>query len=546
MVSSFSFGSVIRVESDQLMVSSDNPALWQYDGMGNVVNQGANRQQSSMLQGYVTNTELVKMIGSILDKILDNNGLYMHLKVLNAEQATKLSSLRERLAIMEKELGDTKIQCETLSNVVDQFVSEHHDHTCNMGTGRSVVLGDVPPYPPLDPKEDHPAIDLWIKEDFNHAEANHLSGETNGDMPPGNSVPTPEGNHPPHSLYYYLQHHDGTPVSRREVATLSFDACSLWMTLMQENWAPKTFSKMSSSTWEFFSWMLLDNPDHAFLCWCDDRQWKLREWAKQNYSLWMLNIGLRQKKSKKKAGVQKTKTKKDSILNDPDLFHMPDHDNDGDNNGEGSSQSISFNDNHGPSNSDQEGGEGTPPMQILLCTSTLSRPHVPTLTHFSIQGPIVIALAPNPIPPPLSTGSDSSLPTPGPLRTESTEPQGNAPVNHATAEQSTSTTPLILSCNLPSTPSEPNDGAPATHVPGSTIHTAMNGPGTAINPTTDKDTTPPTISPSQAMQQLPPSTTSDQAPNSGSSGNNTETTDCTTAPSNPRLERAVAESQQKK
>jgi hypothetical protein len=53
------------------------------------------------------------MIGSVPDKILDNNGLYMHLKVLNAEQASEIKNLKERLAIMEKDLGDTKIQCET-------------------------------------------------------------------------------------------------------------------------------------------------------------------------------------------------------------------------------------------------------------------------------------------------------------------------------------------------------------------------------------------------------------------------------------------------
>ena len=53
------------------------------------------------------------MIGSVPDKILDNNGLYMHLKVLNAEQATEINSLKVCLAVMEKELGGTKIKHET-------------------------------------------------------------------------------------------------------------------------------------------------------------------------------------------------------------------------------------------------------------------------------------------------------------------------------------------------------------------------------------------------------------------------------------------------
>ena len=224
-----------------------------------------------------------------------------------------------------------------------------------------MVLGDVPQYPSLDPREDHPAVDIWFKDDFNRAEATQLSGETHGHAPTDNPVLTPGGNHTP---YYYLQHHDGTPVNKREVATLSFDARGLWATLMEENRAPKTFSKMSSSAWEFFSRTLLANPDHAFLRWCDDRQWKLREWAKQNYSSWSLNIGLRQKKPKKKTDVPNTKTKQDDILDDPDLLRMTDHSNDRDNIGEGSSQNMSHNDDRGPSGSDQEGGEGTPPTEV--------------------------------------------------------------------------------------------------------------------------------------------------------------------------------------
>lgn len=224
-----------------------------------------------------------------------------------------------------------------------------------------MVLGDVPPYPPLDPQEDHPAVDLWFKGDFNRAEATQLSGETHGDVPTDGTVQTPGGNRSPH---YYLQHHDGTPVNKREVAALSFDARGLWTTLMEENRAPKTFSKMSSSAWEFFSRTLLANPDHAFLRWCDDGQWKLREWAKQNYSSWTLNIGLRQKKPKKTTDGQNTKTKKDDILDDPGLLHMTDHNDSKYNNGEGGSQSISFNNNHGPSDSDQEKGDGTRPMEV--------------------------------------------------------------------------------------------------------------------------------------------------------------------------------------
>ena len=258
-----------------------------------------------------------------------------------------------------------------------------------------MVLGDVPPYPPLDLQELHPAVNLWFKDDFNHAEATRLTGETQGDAPTDNPVQTPGGNH---SLHYYLQHHDGSPVTKREVAALSFDARGLWTTLKEENQAPKTFSKMSSSAWKFFSQTLLANPDHAFLHWCDDGQWKLRKWVKQNYSSWTLNMRLRQKKAKKKPDMQNTETKKDDILDDPDLLRMTDQDNNKDNKGKGSSQSVSSNGDHGPSDSDQEGREATPPAEMPPVRQSPLEHMVPkpllaftpmSLLDFALQGSIV-------------------------------------------------------------------------------------------------------------------------------------------------------------
>lgn len=212
-----------------------------------------------------------------------------------------------------------------LSNVIDRFAKEHHDHTCKAGKGGSIILSDVPPAPPLDPKEDHPAIDYWFKEDFTSAEANRLAGETNGDAPTDNPAPPKKGKY---SAHYYLQHHDGTQVSKKQVAALSFDARKLWIALKDEGRAPKTFSKMSSSAWEFFSHMLLSDPDHAFLRLCDDGEWKLREWATQNYSSWTLNIGLREKK--KKGQPQQKAKSENNILDDPKLLRMQDEDGDGD------------------------------------------------------------------------------------------------------------------------------------------------------------------------------------------------------------------------
>jgi hypothetical protein len=61
------------------------------------------------------------MIGSVPDKILDNNGLYMRLKLLNNEQSTEISSLRERIAVMEKELDKVTIRCNIYKYVSSQF-----------------------------------------------------------------------------------------------------------------------------------------------------------------------------------------------------------------------------------------------------------------------------------------------------------------------------------------------------------------------------------------------------------------------------------------
>ena len=71
------------------------------------------------------------MIGSVPDKLLDNNGLYMHLKILNTEQAMEINSLKARLAIVEKELSDTKIECETFRCVtIDYALYRTEDWLC--------------------------------------------------------------------------------------------------------------------------------------------------------------------------------------------------------------------------------------------------------------------------------------------------------------------------------------------------------------------------------------------------------------------------------
>ena len=253
------------------------------------------------------------------------------------------------------------------SEIITRFSKEHHDHTSKSGisgANLSVILSGVPPLPPLEPREDHPAVDYWAREDYNHAVESRSLGETNGDIT-GATRATPGHPQAGHSRHFYLQHHDGTQVNKREVAALSFKARSLWMTLKEQGKAPRTFGKMSSGAWEFFLRMMVTDPDFEFLRWCDDGEWKLREWAMQNYSSWTYNMGLRAKKN------TQSKTEDDSTLNDSSLIRMSPSSFQDEGNGMIKTQTIvimmltwfSVHDGHDTCNSAQGVGEENPPLQ---------------------------------------------------------------------------------------------------------------------------------------------------------------------------------------
>ena len=92
-----------------------------------------------------------------------------------------------------------------------------------------ILLGNVPTAPPLKLKEDHSHIMYWSQEDFNCAESKQVSGETSGDVSTNNTA-SPQEPQDNYTKYYYLQHDDGTHISKKEVAHLSFDACAHWTT----------------------------------------------------------------------------------------------------------------------------------------------------------------------------------------------------------------------------------------------------------------------------------------------------------------------------
>ena len=110
--------------------------------------------------------------------------------------------------------------------------------TGKTGMGTSVILlGDVPTAPPLKLKEDHSHIMYWSQEDFNCAESKQVSGETSGDVSTNNTA-SPQEPQDNYTKYYYLQHDDGTHISKKEVAHLSFDAHAHWLVLPQLGLAP--------------------------------------------------------------------------------------------------------------------------------------------------------------------------------------------------------------------------------------------------------------------------------------------------------------------
>lgn len=61
------------------------------------------------------------MIGSASDKLLDNNGLYMRLKLVNSEQTMEITRLKNRIAVLEKELDASTIRCDSFKCVAVNF-----------------------------------------------------------------------------------------------------------------------------------------------------------------------------------------------------------------------------------------------------------------------------------------------------------------------------------------------------------------------------------------------------------------------------------------
>ena len=53
--------------------------------------------------------------------------------------------------------------------------------------------------------------------------------------------------------------------------------------------APQSFGQISMRAWEYYSSTMLADEAFEFLLFCDDGEWKLREWSTRSYPSWYRN-----------------------------------------------------------------------------------------------------------------------------------------------------------------------------------------------------------------------------------------------------------------
>ncbi|KAH9033838.1 hypothetical protein EDB84DRAFT_1561574 [Lactarius hengduanensis] len=122
------------------------------------------------------------------------------------------------------------------------------------GTCRVFSLANPPPNPTLQEQGDHPDVFYWDIREF-RIEARHRTkqgnkGETNDEA---NLVITKrKRGRPPKSemtgtnhSHFYLEYHDGTPVSSEDIVLLSQKARMAWLELDDDGLAPPTFGQMT-------------------------------------------------------------------------------------------------------------------------------------------------------------------------------------------------------------------------------------------------------------------------------------------------------------
>lgn len=219
------------------------------------------------------------------------------------------------------------------STTVDAFAAEYHDLKARSDDGkrRALSLAGVAPWPPLLLKEEKPQVIYWVKDFYLRASGGQHKGDTDGD---GTTVATKNKAGRPRKnrksgisdeelgiegethKHVYLEKEDGKLISVLELRALSQKARGVWEDLLNEGHAPKTWGKISSVAWEYYARNVLNEPGLEFLRFCEEGQWKLREWSQLNYSGWAKRRGIRGARANPK------KEATDKPLDDTDLIRM--------------------------------------------------------------------------------------------------------------------------------------------------------------------------------------------------------------------------------
>jgi hypothetical protein len=209
-----------------------------------------------------------------------------------------------------------------------------------------ITLADLPPVPKAFPKVDCADVTLWTKHSY--CDLVRIQDQQAGATDGNSSASRKQGHQRGKQSHLYLQNKDGSLVSVAKVSEMSVEIRSVWETLARRKIAPKTFGKISSEAWEFLACVIL--PKFKFLLYCDDSQWKLKEWCKQNYSSWTHNRGIRPPPAKKTETV-------DNILNNSKLLQMNTPASLDDNSFADNSESTGGRDNTGEDTDDEDNDE---------------------------------------------------------------------------------------------------------------------------------------------------------------------------------------------
>lgn len=227
-----------------------------------------------------------------------------------------------------------------------------------------ITLADLPPKPKPIPKVECPGVTMWIRSNYRKwlKAQNKQAGATNGSTSTSKNKPRrrKQFTHP------YIQNKDGTLVA--DLTDMSAKVRSVWESLKKRGMAPKMFGKITSEAWEFLTRVVLPLPEYEFLLYCEDGEWKLREWCKDNYSSWTRNCGLRQP-------VESKTESADEILNSSKLLRMDTPEGDSKLSADnlksktGSEDSEELEEDDGDSSSDDDDDEPPPARQKVCVTS---------------------------------------------------------------------------------------------------------------------------------------------------------------------------------